>query len=53
MVELENPAKAPLISVIPNITNSKQANNGGAPNGKRSIMIKTIIRAVIAKAIII
>ena len=53
MVALENPPKAALISAIPKITSRRQANRGGAPNGSLSIMIRTTMSAVIAKAIII
>jgi hypothetical protein len=53
MVALEKPPKAVLISVIPKRTISRHARIGGAPNGSFSVMIKIIMNAVIAMAIII
>ena len=53
IVELENPAKAALISAMPKITSNKHARSGGAPNGSLSCMIRMTMRTVIAIAIII
>ena len=53
MVALEKPAKAALISAIPNTTSRRQARSGGAPKGSLSCMIRMTMRAVIANAMII
>ena len=53
MVELENPAKAALMSAIPKITSRRQASRGTDPKGSLSIMIRMIIKMVMPSAIII
>lgn len=53
MVELEKPPKAVLMSTTPNTTIKRHARSGGAPKGSLSVMIRTIMNAVISSAMII
>ena len=52
MVELEKPPNAVLMSVTPKTTSSSRASSGGAPKGSLSIMIRTIMKTVTARAMI-